>query len=53
MPKHKLQKTTKSYPTIIAVMGRASENKTNAYLTTKRPMRQKKKRFGIFTKSEE
>lgn len=52
MPKHKLQKT-KNYPAIIAVMGRATESKTNTYLTTKPPMRQKKKRFGIFTKSEE
>ncbi len=52
--KHTLKRTVRNYPTIIAVIGRSSvANKTNVNATTKPMTRQKKKRFGIFKKSEE
>ena len=50
--KHKLNRSAiRNYPTVIAVIGRASKSKSGH--STKPMTRQKKKRFGIFKKSEE
>ena len=52
--KHTLKRTVRNYPTIIAIIGRADvTSKTNSNATTRPMTRQKKKRFGIFKKSEE
>ncbi len=52
--KYSLKKpTVRNYPTIIAVYGRSKNENVNSNLTTKPMTRQKKKRFGIFKKSEE
>ena len=52
--KYSLKKpTVRNYPTITAIYGRSKNNSANPNFTTTSMVRQKKKRFGIFTKSEE
>ncbi len=52
--KYSLKKpTVRNYPTIIAVYGRSKKENANPNFTTTSRVRQKKKRFGIFKKSEE
>ena len=56
MKKYSLKKpTVRNYPTIIAVYGRKNnKNKSaNPNFTTASMVKQRKKRFGIFTKSGE
>ena len=52
--KYSLKKpTVRNYPTITAVYGRSKTENINPNFTTTSRVRQKKKRFGIFKKSEE
>lgn len=52
--KYSLKKpAVRNYPPVIGVYGRAKNDGMNSNLTTKPMTRQKKKRFGIFKKSEE
>lgn len=54
MKKYSLKKpTVRSYPTIIAVYGRSKNKSANPNFTTASMVKQRKKRFGIFTKSGE
>lgn len=52
--KYSLKKpTVRNYPPITAVYGRSKSESVNPNFTATSMVRQKKKRFGIFKKSEE